>query len=595
MKPTMTILARINKNSYENKEETFTKLYRYILRPDIYYQAYKNLYANNGAATKGIDNDTADRFSETKIFQIIKSLTDGTYQPKAVRRIYIKKSNGKKRPLGIPTFTDKLVQEALRIVLETVYEPTFLECSHGFRPNKSSHTALSNIQYGFNGARWFIEGDIKSCFERIDHTVLTELIRKKIKDAKIIQLIHKFLKAGYLEDWQYYKTYSGTPQGGIISPLLANIYLNELDKFVMTTLKPEFDCPPKRKYDQLYRKFLRRARVIKRHINKTNGMERQRHIEEYKRNHRALIKAPCKSQTDKKIRYVRFADDFLVGVSGSHKDCLWIKRRLSEFVGLFLKMELSEDKTLITHSSHYARFLGYNVRVRRACNVKRVNHCTRRTLMNTVDLSVPFEDKIRNFILSRGIAKLRKDSFVSVCRNVLLGCTDLEIVSIYNAELRGVCNYYGVAGDFYKLCYFAYLMEYSCLRTLAAKHKCSIGKIKRKFKDGKGRWGISYETKVGLSCRYFADYRACRATKKPANVITDIGLKYWAATTTLESRLKAKVCELCGTTQSSCYEIHHVNKVKNLRGKLFWERVMIAKRRKTLAVCKECHYKIHYQ
>lgn len=240
----MEILARIKQNSERNKDEIFTRLYRYLLRPDIYYVAYSHLYANNGAATNGIVNDTADGFSERKIGRIIQSLTDGTYQPAPVRRTYIEKKNGKKRPLGIPTFTDKLVQEAVRMVLESIYEPIFLDCSHGFRSNRSCHTALKDISRGFNGIRWFVEGDIKGCFDNIDHTVLISFIREKVKDARLIKLIYQFLKAGYMKDWQYHATYSGTPQGGILSPLLANIYLHRLDQFVME-LKAEFDKPGK--------------------------------------------------------------------------------------------------------------------------------------------------------------------------------------------------------------------------------------------------------------------------------------------------------------------------------------------------------------
>ena len=232
MKPTTEILARISQNSLANKEEVFTKLYRYLLRPDIYFVAYKNLYANNGAATKGVNEDTADGFSEAKIDSIIKALADETYQPMPVRRTYIQKKNNRKklRPLGIPTFTDKLVQEVLRMILEAVYEPIFLDVSHGFRPKRSCHTALKQLRREFNGTRWFVEGDIKGCFDNINHAVLVGLLNNKIKDARITKLIYKFLKAGYLEDWQYHKTYSGTPQGGIISPLLANIYLNEFDQ-----------------------------------------------------------------------------------------------------------------------------------------------------------------------------------------------------------------------------------------------------------------------------------------------------------------------------------------------------------------------------
>lgn len=251
MKPTMEILARISQNSSKNKEEVFTRLYRYLLRPDIYYEAYRNLYANSGAATKGVNEDTADGFSEAKINRIIKSLETETYQPKPARRTYIQKANGKMRPLGIPTFTDKLVQEVLRLVLQAVYEPVFLNCSHGFRPNRSCHTALAQAKQEFSGARWFIEGDIKGCFDHIDHTVLVGLVNRKIKDARLIKLLHKFLKAGYMEDWRYHITYSGTPQGGIISPILANIYLHELDKFVMA-LKAGFDVYEEKKYTPEY-------------------------------------------------------------------------------------------------------------------------------------------------------------------------------------------------------------------------------------------------------------------------------------------------------------------------------------------------------
>ena len=191
----------------------------------MYYLAYKNLYANNGASTKGVNNDTVDGFSEKKINNIIKSLQNETYTPEPARRTYLRKANGKMRPLGIPTFTDKLVQEALRMILEAVYEPIFLDCSHGFRPNRSCHTALKSITKGFNGVRWFVEGDIKGCFDNINHEKLVNIINAKIKDKRLINLIWKFVKAGYVENWQYHKTYSGTPQGGIISPIFANIFL----------------------------------------------------------------------------------------------------------------------------------------------------------------------------------------------------------------------------------------------------------------------------------------------------------------------------------------------------------------------------------
>lgn len=596
MKPTTEILARISQNSLANKEEVFTKLYRYLLRPDIYFVAYKNLYANNGAATKGVNEDTADGFSEAKIDSIIKALADETYQPMPVRRTYIQKKNNRKklRPLGIPTFTDKLVQEVLRMILEAVYEPIFLDVSHGFRPKRSCHTALKQLRREFNGTRWFVEGDIKGCFDNINHTVLVGLLSNKIKDARITKLIYKFLKAGYLENWQYHKTYSGTPQGGIISPLLANIYLHELDKFVME-LKSEFDTPGVGQITPEYRELHNEIKRLSHRLTKVTGEEREMVLAEYKSKRQKLMTIPCTAQTDKKLKYVRYADDFLIAVKGNREDCQWIKSKLAEFIGDTLKMELSEDKTLITHSSKCARFLGYDVRVRRSGKIKRggPGHVKMRTLNGGVELLVPLNDKIRQFVFTKGVAIQKEDgSMFPVHRKYLVGLTDLEIVSVYNAELRGICNYYGMASNFCKLHYFSYLMEYSCLKTLASKHKTSLSKIIDKFNDGTGKWGVPYETKMGSKRRYFANYADCKGKGSATDYISNAAIVYGYAVNTLENRLKAKVCELCGTTESDHYEVHHINKLKNLKGKERWEIAMIAKHRKTLVVCRDCHRSI---
>lgn len=599
MQPTTKILARIAQNSSKNKDEVFTKLFRYLLRPDLYFEAYKHLYANNGAATKGSNDDTIDGFSEKKIAKIIKMLRDGTFQPRPVRRTYIVKKNNpsKKRPLGIPTFTDKLVQEVLRMILESVYEPIFLPQSYGFRPNRSCHMALKDLKHQFNGTRWFVEGDIKACFDNINHKALVGIINNKVKDARLTQLIYKFLKAGYLENWQYHKTYSGTPQGGIISPLLANIYLHELDKFIIK-LKTEFDKPKEKHFTYEYGAVRRKMKKLNIQISEADGEKRQELIKQYKLAKQELLKTPCKSQTDKVLKYIRYADDFIIGINGSKEDCVEIKRKISEFIGQSLKMELSEEKTFITHSNKTAHFLGYNVRVRRDNRTTKHGggtQATRRNLNNMTELSVPFEDKIHKFIFSKGIAKQKSDgTLFPVHRKYMVNLTDLEIVSTYNAELRGICNYYNMAVDFHKLNYLEYLMKYSCLKTLAAKHKSKISKVIKMFSDGRGGWGVPYETKLGKKRCYFAKYSECRKAKKPTDKISNLALWEGAAINSMEKRLKAKVCELCGTTEAEQYEIHHVNKLKNLKGKNIWERAMIAKRRKTMVVCKECHNKIHH-
>lgn len=595
MKPTMEILDRISENSRNNKEEVFTRLYRYMLRPDLYYLAYKNLYANKGASTKGVDNDTADGFSEEKISKIIASLADETYTPKPVRREYIQKKQNstKKRPLGIPTFTDKLVQEVLRMILEAVYEPTFSNYSHGFRPNKSCHTALKSLKKEFSGVTWFIEGDIKGCFDNIDHRTLVDIINSKIKDARLIKLIWKFLKAGYMEDWVYYKTYSGCPQGGIVSPILSNIYLNELDKFAAKMAK-EFFKPKDHVRTYEYGSLAGKRDYAKKRLKTAKGQKKAELLRQMKAWEIQLHKTPYASKTGKVMKYIRYADDFIIGIKGNKADCERIKLQFSEFISHTLKMELSDEKTLITHSNQYARFLGYDVRVRRDQKLKPHGNHLSRTLNNTVELNIPLADKIMPFLFGKLAIRQNQDGTIEPApRKYLYRCTDLEIISSYNSELRGICNYYGIASNFTRLDYFAYLMEYSCLKTLAGKHGATSRKMLNKYHIKNSGWGISYDTKKGQKYRKFAKYQDCKNADSFNEVIVNFGARHAGMTTTFEQRLSAEVCELCGKTEVPL-EIHHVNKVKNLKGKQPWEIVMIAKKRKTLAVCKSCHHKIHH-
>lgn len=594
MKPTTEILVNISKNSSKNKDEVFTRLYRYMLRPDLYFIAYKNLYANKGASTQGIDNDTADGFSKEKIDRIIQSLSDESYQPKPVRRKYIQKKGNskKKRPLGIPTFTDKLVQEVLRMILEAVYEPIFSNNSHGFRPEKSCHTALNSIKKEFTGTTWFVEGDIKGCFDNINHHVLVDIIGRKIKDARLIKLVWKFLRAGYIEDWKYHTTYSGSPQGGIISPLLANIYLNELDKFAEKTAKA-FYKKRDREHTKEYDAVMNALVLVKYHLKKATGQQKSDLLKQKKRLQRQLRKIPCSSQTDKVMKYVRYADDFIIGVKGDKIDCEKIKKQFADFISQELKMELSEEKTLITHSSQFARFLGYDIRVRRDNTVKPHGTHLQRTMNMKMELCIPFQDKIMPFLFNKSIIRQLKDGTLEpIARKYLYSCTDLEILTAFNAELRGICNYYALASNYNRLRYFAYFMEYSCLRTLAGKHKTTSRKILNKYKSD-GKWSIPYKTKNGTKYCKFADYMKCKKSVDFDEVIVDYAVLHATTRTSLEKRLESHVCELCGKAGVPL-EIHHVNKVKNLKGKDFWEIMMIAKKRKTIAVCKECHHKIHH-
>ena len=600
MKPTTEILANMSRNSSAHHDEVFTRVYRYLLRPDLYFAAYKRLQANNGADTRGVNDDTADGFSERKINCIIEALKNGSYEPLPVRRTYIRKKNSpaKKRPLGLPTFTDKLVQDVMRMVLEAIYEPVFSDLSHGFRPNRSCHTALREVKYGFCGVRWFIEGDIRGCFDNIDHNVLISLLSKKVKDARFLQLIRKFLKAGYLENWVYHSTYSGTPQGGILSPILANIYLHELDMFV-EKLKKDFYKSPEAQYTREYNRIRARVGKLSKKIASAEGSEKIALVAQWKEERQKLLHTPSRSQTDKEIRYVRYADDFIIGVRGTKEDCAQIKEALKAFIGNALKMELSDEKTLITHSSEAARFLGYDIRIRRNETTKNVGGLPRRALNNQTELLIPLQDKIMNFLFSHGVIMQHENGTIEPVKRAQLVClTPLEIVETYNSELRGMRNYYGIASNFKDLHYFSYLMEYSCLKTLGGKHKMTISKIKQKYADGHGGWAIPYTKKTGPALRYFANYHDSKVNAKSFKLtcqdsICNRFLQFRGSVNSLESRLKAKQCELCGSTTADRYELHHVHKVKDLKGKAEWERCMIAKRRKTLVVCYDCHLAIH--
>ena len=599
MKPTSEILERITKSSTEHKDGVFTRLYRYLLREDIYFAAYQKLYANRGAITKGIDNDTADHFSQAYVNALVQELRDGPYRVKPVRREYIAKKNGKMRPLGIPSFRDKLLQEAIRTILEAIYEPVFDNNSHGFRPYRSCHTALSQIKKDFTGIVWFIEGDITGCFDNIDHNVLIGILAKKIKDSKFLNLIRQFLKAGYVENWKYNKTYSGTPQGGICSPILANIYLNELDmKF--REMKAKFDRPRSKNEWKTpeYREIDNEMKKISYWINHTTDREeRGTLIEQYKALKKRLNTIPCHQQTNKKFTFVRYADDWLVGVCGTKAECEALKVEIADFLSNELHLELSEEKTHITHSSKDARFLGYNVSVRRCQKIKgfKMKSGKRRksrTLHLKVALKIPHSEKIERFLFAKKIIIQTPDGrFKPVHRAALLNMSDSEIVEHYNAEARGLLNYYNLAVDYHTLDYFCYLMEYSCLKTLACKHKSSVRKMIRLYKDGK-TWSVPYETVKGT--KRVRPVKVADCKKNKANAATDIVFSRtrYAWKSTIRQRLNARICELCGTRTAELYEVHVVRNLSEL-GDLDWELAMKAKRRKTLVVCPACHNRIH--
>lgn len=587
--PTTDILKRIYKNASEHKDGVYTRLYRYLLREDIYYTAYQKLYSNNGAATRGIDNDTADGFGKEYVGKVIVELANGTYKPNPVRREYIKKPNGKMRPLGIPSFRDKLVQEVIRQFLEAIYEPNFSEHSHGFRPNRSCHTALYQVKNEFNSVKWVIEGDIKGCFDNIDHNRLIEILGRKIKDSKFINIIRSFLSAGYIEDFKYHNTYSGTPQGGILSPILANIYLNELDNKVKE-LKLRFDKAANSRNPE-YRTIEGKIYRLKGKLGTLPEGEKDKLLCELQTLKKQIRKIPCTLSNGKRMSYVRYADDFLIGVYGSKEDCKNIKEELAEFLSCQYRLTLSDEKTLITHGSEKVKFLGYDISVRHNQNlIGDKNGNKKRYLNGKVDLGAPLE-RIERFMFERGIIRqVKAKTFKPQHRKGWLYLPDHDILERYNAELRGILNYYHLASNYNKLSYLAYLMEYSCLATLAGKHNSSISKIKTKYRQGKD-WVIKYKTAKGTTHeKKIVKLKDCRKCCND-NIVTHRYQPFTNAS--IRSRLQAGICELCGSRSKSNFEVHHVPKVKDLEGNELWKQIMKLKNRKTIIVCEDCHMAIH--
>jgi group II intron reverse transcriptase/maturase len=558
------------------------RVYRSLFNPKLFLEAYGNLYSNQGAMTKGATTETVDGMSLAKINSIIDEIHHERFQWTPVRRTYIPKKNDKKRPLGIPTWKDKLVQEVIRLILESYYEPQFDDASHGFRPGLGCHTALTTIERTWKGTKWFVEGDIKGCFDNIDHSKLLEILRRKIQDGRFIALVEGLLKAGYLEDWKYHRTHSGTPQGGVVSPILANIYLTEFDRFVTTELVPEFTKGLKREVNPIYERLRSRAKKAKAKGN----MEKYRHWSIQARQH------PSQNPLDasfRRLKYVRYADDFLLGLIGSKADAEAIKQRVKTWLTENLKLELSEEKTLITHATtDRAKFLGYEVGVMTSESRPLVN--------GHIELRIP-EAKLTE------IENRYKRGPKPHHRAELLNDSDFDIVAKYGAEFRGLVQFYKLARNLRRLGKPERTIRLSLLKTLANKHKSTVKKMHFRFKhrhvrlDG-DRMGyqviVEREGKNPLIAKFG---EVSLARQRDAKIQDELPL--WTRRvkrTELIQRLLADKCELCGSNED--VNVHHIRALKDLNstGRTAVPQhvfIMSARKRKTLVVCHKCHAAIH--
>lgn len=587
------VLNSLNEHSKDSSYK-FERLYRILFNEELFYVAYQKIASNGGSTTKGSDGRSIDEMSLARIETLIASLKDESYQPHPSRRVHIPKKNGKTRPLGIPAFEDKLVQEVVRMILEAIYEGHFETTSHGFRPKRNCHTALLHIQKTFSGAKWFIEGDIKGFFDNIDHDVLVGILRERISDDRFIRLIRKFLKAGYVEDWTFHNTYSGMPQGGIVSPILANIYLDKLDKYVKEYIR-HFDMGTKRRPGKESNDLANeRKRTVRKLKKVKDGTEKAALVARLKAIEQERAAFPSGDEMDgsyRRLKYIRYADDFILGVIGSKEDALRIKEDIKSFLSESLALELSEEKTLITHTGKSAKFLGYEITVTRDNHQRRdVQGRLRRTYGKRVRLNVSMAT-LRDKLLEYGAMEIKlrngKEIWKPKCRSGLIFNDDLEILDRYNRETVGFCNYYLIANNCVVLHNFRYIMEYSMYKTFAGKYRSTVRKINKKYRLNK-LFTVKYEQKGVIKSRTF--YKTSFKRRTTAfNGSCDIEPYSIAdvSRTNLTDRLKAEKCELCGATGKLI--MHHVRNLKDLKGKESWKRLMSARKRKTIALCPSCH------
>jgi group II intron reverse transcriptase/maturase len=561
------------------------ELYRQMFNKDLYLLAYGNVYSNQGAMTPGASGETADGMSEGKIGQIIELMRHERYRFAPARRVYIPKKNGKLRPLGLPSWSDKLAGEVVRLLLEAYYEPQFSGRSHGFRKGRGCHTALREIQDTWTGTVWFIEGDISDCFGSIDHDILLGILAEKIHDQRFLRLIRNMLKAGYLEEWEYHDTLSGTPQGGVVSPVLSNIYLHKLDEYVERELIPQYTRGSRRKANPQYTSIRRQIQRARRHGDRAaaRALARQR---------RAV---PCGDPVDpgyRRLFYLRYADDHLLGFTGPKAEAEQIKAGLAAFLRETLKLDLNAGKTLITHArTSAARFLGYQVTVQH-CDTKLTSG--HRSANGRIALRIPPD------VITAKCAPYRRRG-KPWHRNRLQNLRDYDIVRIYGAEYRGIVNYYRLAVNIGWLAQLCWNAETSMLKTLAAKHQSSVTKMAARYKakvitaDGPRtcfQARARREGKPDLIARFGGipltrDRRAVIADPAPVPLI--------CPRKELIHRLRQRRCELC--ERSATVTVHQVARLADL-GKPgpdqpAWAALMAEIRRKTLIVCADCHEYIH--
>lgn len=601
-------LKRLEQIRTKNKSNTNwinQDLYRLLYKEDMYISAYENIKSNKGATTPGSTSETLDGFSLKKIQNIIELMREKKFEFKPSRRIYIPKPGKKSlRPLGIPNATEKIVQEVIRMILEAIYEPTFSESSHGFRPQRSCHTVLKQIETQFDGVKWLIEGDIKAAYDTVDHKVLIKLLRRRINDDRFIQLIKKALEAGYLErPNRHITSLIGTPQGSIISPILFNIYLSPLDDYLgklQEFYKTEYG-EKKRKTTTEYNENATKMAQIKRSLDtrsqpsEKNSEERTKLVSQLKLLKRQRVKTQAyrPETVPISIYYVRYADDWVIGVNGPQQSAVYIKDQIAQFLKTELNLDLSPEKTKITYlKKDVGLFLGYEIRVGSSIRTMKIRNSKgvyylKRVTGHFIELQAPIQQilsrlAIKGFCDGKGNPQSKR-SWTTF--------EDSQIVKQFNWVMNGLFHYYSGAVNQRKLIRIQYILQHSCACTLAHRHQSSVSRIYAKH--GKSmKVTYTVDSKTGPKEKTsFLTLRKFNKTQIKWLIRKEF---YDPFQTYAYRRTRSKIsdcCCVCGV--NSGVEMHHIRHLKTTVNTKGFDQVMGLINRKQIPVCRDCHKDIH--
>ncbi len=583
-----------------NRDWVNHNLYRLLYQEDLYILAYERLKSKPGNMTPGSDGETLDGFSREVIHAIIQQMRTEQFRFKPVRQRFIPKPNGKMRKLGIPCVRDKIVQEVIRMILEAIYDspyaPYFHDASHGFRPNRSCHTALQEYRRTWRATNWIIEGDIQACFDELDHTVLITILRKKIHDERFLNLIRKLLNAGYFDlHGKKKESLVGSPQGGIASPILANIYLHELDEFV-EQLRCQLEKGEHKAPSLAYQRLADRKRRLA-----AKGQTKTKEFRELVKHIRRLPTVEANDPNYVRIKYLRYADDWAIGLCGSKHLAEQIKRAIKDFLHEMLKLRLSEEKTTITNAkAEEAHFLGTRLTIGKGETQKIVlttNHTGKRFKRR----STGWETQMYAPLLKL-IQRLKDKGFCTaegkpLDRKGWRGLDTEQIIALYSAINRGIQNYYRFADNWRRLSRIQYILRFSLAKTLARKYKMTVKQVFKRF--GKDL-SITIEGKDGKQDRQVSFYQNHDWTKN-REAFQDgkhPNIDQLQTSITMRTRSKlGKPCCICGTSgkdaQIVMHHVRHIRKLSHKREPAGFNHVLRKLNRKQIPVCEECHRKIH--